>query len=410
MNLRRYLLLFLIIAYFPANNSNAQWVQTTGSYGNSVTSFAGKNNTLFATTWGGGVFVSTDDGLSWNLKNNGLSTPYISEIIINNSDIFIGTSEGIFHSANDGDSWSLVNNNLKAVEAFAFMDTVFFAGDWYTGLLMSTDRGASWTPKNNGLTNLHITSINVLDSMIYTTTYGGGIFLSTDSGNNWKAMNSGLTNDTLGTFVNLDSYFFISSWGGGVFRSADQGNSWVESNNGLASLKVLSFAVDGNILFTSAYDGGVFSSSDFGQIWYSHNVGLTTLKVQKLFISRPYILVGTTGGKIFRRLLSEITTVKAVKNIERPSGFSLNQNYPNPFNPVTTIRYGLPKNTMVVLKIFNSFGQEIRILVNEFQSSGLKSVQWDGTDTYGKKVSSGIYIYSIQANRKTLSKKILLIR
>lgn len=80
-----------------------------------------------------------------------------------------------------------------------------------------------------------------------------------------------------------------------------------------------------------------------------------------------------------------------------PLAFALHQNYPNPFNPTTSIRYELPVNGRVILKIYNILGQEVRTLVNETQNAGKKSAVWDGRDNFGQEVSAGIYIYRIQA-------------
>jgi len=102
-----------------------------------------------------------------------------------------------------------------------------------------------------------------------------------------------------------------------------------------------------------------------------------------------------------------------------PVGFTLEQNYPNPFNrstersrrsPATTIRYQLPKTTQVVLKIYNTFGQEVRTLVNARQPAGVNTVVWDGRDGFGKEVSSGIYIYRLQTGESIQSRKMSLVR
>ena len=82
---------------------------------------------------------------------------------------------------------------------------------------------------------------------------------------------------------------------------------------------------------------------------------------------------------------------------EMPKVFMLHQNYPNPFNPTTTLRYDLPKDAHVSLKIFNALGQEIKTLVDEMQDAGFKSVEWGGTNAHGAAVASGLYFYRLQA-------------
>ncbi len=92
------------------------------------------------------------------------------------------------------------------------------------------------------------------------------------------------------------------------------------------------------------------------------------------------------------------------------SGFRLDPNYPNPFNPSTTIRYQTALSGTVSLKIYNMLGQEVRTLVNAAQTAGEHTVQWDGKDHAGKAVSSGIYIYRLQAGNFAKSNKMTLMR
>jgi len=78
--------------------------------------------------------------------------------------------------------------------------------------------------------------------------------------------------------------------------------------------------------------------------------------------------------------------------------FSLKSNVPNPFNPFTSIGYSLAVKSDVVLSIYNVLGKKIRTLVSGEKSMGEHSSIWDGTDDYGRPVSAGVYIYTIQAN------------
>jgi hypothetical protein len=82
---------------------------------------------------------------------------------------------------------------------------------------------------------------------------------------------------------------------------------------------------------------------------------------------------------------------------EIPKVFALEQNYPNPFNPVTQIKYALPNESFVALKVYNVLGQEIITLVNQVQKAGYMTVTWDGRNNLGHTVGSGIYFYRIEA-------------
>lgn len=80
-----------------------------------------------------------------------------------------------------------------------------------------------------------------------------------------------------------------------------------------------------------------------------------------------------------------------------PTVFSLEQNYPNPFNPVTIIRYALPAASYVTLRLYNLLGQEISRLVEGVQEGGYWRVPWDGRDSRGISIPSGMYLYRIEA-------------
>ncbi len=93
-----------------------------------------------------------------------------------------------------------------------------------------------------------------------------------------------------------------------------------------------------------------------------------------------------------------------------PDNFELKQNYPNPFNPSTTIEFQLPKRGHVALSIFNTLGQKIRTLLNTELPVGSYSIEWDGKNKDGDKVSSGVYIYKLKTSETILSKKMLLLK
>jgi hypothetical protein len=103
------------------------------------------------------------------------------------------------------------------------------------------------------------------------------------------------------------------------------------------------------------------------------------------------------------------TGVKDMNNL-LPEEIRLDPNYPNPFNPTTVIGYQLPLFSRVRLTIYNVLGEKIKILQNGFQQAGKYSVFWDATDDKNLPVSSGMYIYRLETNEKTLQKKMLLIK
>ncbi len=93
-----------------------------------------------------------------------------------------------------------------------------------------------------------------------------------------------------------------------------------------------------------------------------------------------------------------------------PDHYALNQNYPNPFNPTTDISFSLPVAGKVTLDIYNVLGQKVTTLVDGYFDAGEHTVVWDGTDANHNPVSSGIYLYRLQAGDFSDTKKMMLVK
>lgn len=121
----------------------------------------------------------------------------------------------------------------------------------------------------------------------------------------------------------------------------------------------------------------------------------------------------TTGTLYFDdlRVVKRVPVSVDIVVPELPQGFALFQNYPNPFNAETMIQYQISDGRQQVrLEIFDILGKKVRTLVNENQSAGSYRVKWDGKDDRGKDVSSGIYVYKIDAVNLSESKRMILVR
>ena len=90
--------------------------------------------------------------------------------------------------------------------------------------------------------------------------------------------------------------------------------------------------------------------------------------------------------------------------------FKLLQNYPNPFNPETTIEYEIKNTAKVSIEIYNSLGQRVKTLINNIQSPNTYSITWDGKDSKGVIVGSGLYYYQIKVGDEISTKKMILLK
>jgi hypothetical protein len=102
-----------------------------------------------------------------------------------------------------------------------------------------------------------------------------------------------------------------------------------------------------------------------------------------------------------------VNTISVVGNIgtEIPNGFKLFQNYPNPFNSVTVIEFSVPKNSNVILKVYNAQGQEVTTLANSEYPVGTYRIRWNASG-----FASGVYFYSMQADNFMQTKKLFLVK
>jgi hypothetical protein len=93
-----------------------------------------------------------------------------------------------------------------------------------------------------------------------------------------------------------------------------------------------------------------------------------------------------------------------------PTAYTLEQNYPNPFNPETRISYSIPEPTHVKMSIYDINGTLVKILQDGNQSAGRYEAVWNGKNSIGVKVGSGVYFYRIQANSFVQTKKMILLK
>lgn len=121
-------------------------------------------------------------------------------------------------------------------------------------------------------------------------------------------------------------------------------------------------------------------------------------------------LFADSGTNAWGWVIDDIQIQSPATRIPVPESFQITQNYPNPFNSTTTIRYDLPESSDVVLRIFNTRGQEVVTLVDGDVVEGSHFVEWDGRDQQGLSVASGVYFYRIETNFNVRTRKMTLLR
>lgn len=288
-------------------------------------------------TYGGGVYLSTDDGLTWAQTNSGIDDPYTKYVYSDGSKLFAGN---LFQSTNGGQTWTrLVNSPANAIISMTKNGTTLFAGtdhggvyrssdggqtwasasagivntsvwdmaatangatlyagSFGSGVARSTNNGQSWTQINGGLPSHYIQSLFMAgNGSLYATIYGGNVFVLPNNASGWSAFSgNGLpwTGTKLATRGNT---FFVSTTGAGVWRSTDDGQTWAETNNGLTEYHVNKVVVFGNKVY-AATANGVFASGDNGATWSPASTGLSNTNVRDMVANADALFALTDDG------------------------------------------------------------------------------------------------------------------
>lgn len=257
---------------FYSVDSGFSWhASNNGITDMNVRTIAGKDSLLFAGTQTG-LFKSLDLGMTWFHSNNGIPSVDVHEVRFRGDSVLIGSyGGGIFVSADDGFSFSQVNNGLsdRYINCLYVHDSRIFAGaEGGGGIFASDDNGATWVQKNNGVPvdpwapakyDIILCFANN-GSTLFASTWDCGILISEDNGESWVQIQVG--NNTVWNYINsITSYnggLLAGCYGTGVYKSVDNGMTWLASNDSLLDWSVQTIHIYGNYLYAGTTNAHVF--------------------------------------------------------------------------------------------------------------------------------------------------------
>jgi photosystem II stability/assembly factor-like uncharacterized protein len=432
---------------FRSSNQGLSWEEINEGLDNTpISCLAGNSkNDIFAGSTGGGIQKSSDGGITWKRITQDLD-PVIHSIAIDSSDrIFFSNRGGAFMSTDNGENWESLSIGIDGPR-FAFSNDGYIVATGPGGVWISDSTGVNWTPSLVINYPEFLSDIVINDSnYIFAGAYHG-LYISKDLGISW---NNIIIDNTYQyvyrLLLNNNGNLFASvfhwdapDYGCKVFRSDDNGTTWTAANNGLMTdYQVWSFVADSSgCIYLGTIGAGVYRSSDNGQTWIPFNNGLNRTDISSLYIDRKgYLYAGSIGGGNLKKSAGEsykmnpglkgghfnesnmnnlITgsflfriKISAVSNtiISHPESknITLEQNFPNPFSLNSTIRFKLTQPEDVSLKVYNSLGQLIAILVNERKEPGTHEVLLSGTE-----MPAGVYFYRLQTQKTILEKKFII--
>ncbi len=279
---------------FRSSDNGMTWVEKSqGIWQWDVNAFFFSNNRVFAAMYGGSndgyLYISDDNGETW-LQHNGTgnNNPITSFTKLGNDIYFSTYQNGIFKSSNNGDTWSQVIpgwNPKPTIYSISTVGSTLFFGE-YSGLYKSTDYGNSWVFCNNPDNNGQVSSITVKNNTLYLIYGYSNLYKSSDFGNTFQQIASGISNLNSVYSDGNDIYLSTSD---GIFRSTDDGNTWIKI--GLGGETVHSALKVSNNILIGTRDHGIFTSSNNGVTWI--NTGVSSfMSTKAIMVINNTIIAG----------------------------------------------------------------------------------------------------------------------
>jgi photosystem II stability/assembly factor-like uncharacterized protein len=243
------------------------------------------DGTVYAGTLRGGVFERRSDGSTWHAVNTGLKRLEIKALLVHGGVIYAGTGDGLYRRALRGDQWSVVTNGLDETLVHSIAvgeDRTLYVGTSGRGIFRYGNRPheSGWTRLRQGLVDheglvenfIRVVAIDK-DNALYAGTFDGGVFLSNDKGKSWRPISRALPNDSIRGIVTGTKGLFVAT-GRGVFRTLDHGRQWMPINHGLTELSVQVLVASADGALYAGTSAGVFRSDDDGKNWAAISQGM----------------------------------------------------------------------------------------------------------------------------------------
>jgi len=436
-------LFFLLLLYSPKTFAQPKWEALPNAPigPRHDDGFFINENLGWVVNGDGQIWKTPDGGENW-IKQFDKGTVYFRSIGFLDSLYGIAANLGteefggqtdtniIYRTTNGGTSWNAINNfigakprgicGLSVINDSVIVGVGRVRGPVY--YLKSTDRGETWETKDMkdyaaDLMDIYFTSEDsgfIVGGNGAPNENSNGIILhTTDGGNNWSNV---FTSSQLGEWcwkINFPSknigYASLQHNTGSpvnFVKTTDGGKTWFEKRlaNFNYYVQGIGFAND-----TLGWAGGnntynTYETTDGGETWHDALFGRRVNRFRMINDS-----VGYAMGVTVYKFIDRTPTIIAADEQEYPFDFELKQNYPNPFNPSTIIEFTIPEgtdvNSLVLLKIYDIIGNEVKTLIDEVKEPGNYKVTFNASS-----LSSGVYFYKLKTGNYSAVKKLILIK
>ncbi len=409
-----------------------------------------------------GIYRSDDNGENWVKKSNGIGIgpgatyEFTQSVYEYNNILFTGAWNGIYYSIDEGENWSITNVSGEAILAKDITEhnDILFAAREVNNTpvgYFSINGGMHWEPIS-GLSFYNTITFFSEPQKLWAGTIAG-VWLSTDNGITWVDRSNGLSLDPYPASLLRVNGVFITALkfgGSGVYRSFDDGLNWENIGEGLPFLSSIDKMIEYNGRILAATSNGLwqrdmseipvelatFSASareGFVELrWITktekNNWGFevqrkvdgigwnrltfiegkgTTIEPKEYLYNDMNVSEGNFSYRLkqvdYNGSFEFSPTIEVKYSI--PEKFSLSQNYPNPFNPSSNIFFSIGKTALVSLKVYDSLGKEVSILMNEQKPAGDYTLNFNADG-----LAAGVYYYKLTADNFSQVRKMILLK
>ncbi len=454
-------------SFLSTTDGGTTWVPISSG----LTSTAGISfgDSLNGTVVGSGIIHTTDGGLNWSPQSSGTSNYLWSVHFIDAINGWaVGDAGTIIRTTNGGVNWTTqTSNTTNDLWGIRFFNNKVGTAVGDLGVILQTSNGgANWLVQQSPTANF-LNSVTYPSSNKCIIVGEGGVILShsvtvlpsiptnlTAIADTFKVTLSWQDNSDNedgfiierkdGDSTSTNPFIIIDTVAANVTAFVDYGlsanstytyqvyayNEFGNSGNSniaqtttiipveLTSFSVLANSDDIELKWTTATEMNNQGfqierrktrdekSEDWESIGFVPGFGTTTEPKSYSFVDSKV----SSGTYIYRLKQIDFDGTYKYSNevsveVTLPLEYSLDQNYPNPFNPSTTIKYSIPEDGFVKLSVYNMLGEEVSTLVNGNQEAGRYELSFNASE-----LSSGVYVYRLEAPNYTSSKKLILLK
>jgi photosystem II stability/assembly factor-like uncharacterized protein len=352
-----------------------------------VTAISGIHDKVFAGSYDGLFYYSSDNGDSWVVPKPNVAQSSIDDIFVLNDSSALIAQFQMRSTTDNGLTWKSLVDNVY-ISCFCRKGDTIYCGS-SDGVFRSTDQGTTWglLPKVNGV---RVNSIATDGSSLFIATDSNGVLRSVDDGEHWMSLSTEPASE-IRSVLFTDSVLYVAAADNyivTIFRTSDFGETWTTITDGYNTELYSSVFLDHAIF---AFGEGVVGlSTDQGKRWNNISYGLPNASVTSLYLSDRYVYVGIFNRGLWRKPLPEIYNFDKVSL----SGHSKNCSiYPNPSSAAATIVVRQTEDQFVQIKIINLLGDVVAVPYSGKLSEGEHSFSWNTTT-----MPTGMYSCIIQRN------------